>query len=42
MSLGFFVLDIVLGVGGYFKGCIVEIYGLELFGKIMVVFYVVV
>lgn len=40
--IGLVILDNVLGVGGYFKGWIIEIYGFESFGKIIVVFYVIV
>lgn len=39
---GLIILDFVLGVNGYLKGRIVGIYGLELFGKIMLVIYVIV
>lgn len=37
---GFLSFDIVFGVNGFFCGCIVEIYGLEFFGKIILVIYV--
>lgn len=33
--IGLFVFDFVFGVGGLLKGCIIEIYGLEFFGKMM-------
>lgn len=36
--IGFFIIDIVLGIGGLLCGCVVEIYGLELLGKIMLIF----
>lgn len=36
------MLDVVLGVGGYFCGCIIEVYGFESLGKIIVVLYVIV
>lgn len=39
---GFFVFDIVLGIGGYLCGWIIEVYGFESLGKIIVVFYVIV
>lgn len=39
---GFLVIDEVFGVGGYLWGWIIEMYGLESFGKMIVVFYVVV
>lgn len=39
---GLLVLDDVLGVGGYLCGWIVEIYGFESLGKMIVVLYVVV
>lgn len=40
--IGLFLLDIVFGVGGLLMGCIVEIYGLEFFGKIMLMLQVIV
>lgn len=40
--IGLLGLDIVLGIGGLFKGCIIEIFGLESLGKIMLMLYVVV
>lgn len=40
--IGFIVLDVVLGIGGLLCGWVIEIYGLELLGKIIVVLYVVV
>lgn len=40
--IGFLGLDIVLGIGGMFQGWIVEIYGFELFGKIMLMLSLVV
>lgn len=33
--IGLLGIDIVLGIGGLFMGCIVEVYGFELLGKIM-------
>lgn len=39
--IGVLIFDFVLG-GGYLKGCVVEIYGLESFGKIMFILYVIV
>lgn len=39
---GFIVLDIVLGIGGYFRGRIIEVYGFELSGKIIFILYVMV
>lgn len=39
---GFVIVDNVLGVGGYFKGRIIEIYGFESLGKMIVVLYVIV
>lgn len=38
---GVFILDLVLG-GGLFKGRVIEIYGLESFGKIILVLYAIV
>lgn len=40
--IGVIGLDIVIGIGGLFRGRIVEVYGLEFFGKIIVVFSCVV
>lgn len=40
--IGFLMFDIVFGVNGFLKGRIVEIYGLEFFGKIIFVIYVIV
>lgn len=40
--IGFLGLDIVFGIGGLFKGWIVEIYGLEFLGKIILIFLVIV
>lgn len=40
--IGFIVFDVVFGVGGFLCGCIVEIYGLEFFGKMMLILYVIV
>lgn len=41
-SLGLLVLDIVFGINGYFKGRIMEVYGFESLGKIIVFLYVIV
>lgn len=40
--IGLFLLDIVFGVGGLLMGCIVEIYGLEFFGKMILMLQVIV
>lgn len=40
--IGLLGFDIVFGFGGFLKGCIVEVYGFELFGKIIFMLYVVV
>lgn len=40
--MGLLGFDIVLGVGGLLCGWVVEIYGLELFGKIMFMLQVIV
>lgn len=40
--IGFLGFDIVLGIGGFLCGWVVEIYGLELLGKIILVIYVIV
>lgn len=40
--IGSINLDIVLGIGGVFKGRIIEIYGVESLGKIIFVLYVIV
>lgn len=42
VSIGSFSFDFVLGVGGILCGCIIEIYGFELGGKIILVFVIVV
>lgn len=40
--IGLFGLDIVFGIGGLFKGWIIEIYGFESLGKMILMLYVVV
>lgn len=40
--IGLLMFDIVLGIGGLLKGCVVEIYGLEFLGKIILILQVIV
>lgn len=35
--IGLLIIDIVLGIGGLFCGCVVEIYGFELLGKMILI-----
>lgn len=39
---GFLFLDIVLGVGGLLMGCIVEIFGFEFLGKMILILELIV
>lgn len=40
--IGLLGFDIVLGIGGLFKGWIIEIYGFESFGKMILMLYCIV